>query len=73
MFYSDPVNNSLRIGDRSALVYEIQRLLISHGEVIQLDGLFNTETFNALKSIEEKNQLFTDGKLDAITLEYLLK
>lgn len=73
MFNSDPARNSLRIGDRSALVYEVQRLLIGHGDMIQLDGLFKIETFNALKTFEEKNLLFADGKLDAITLEYLLK
>ena len=73
MFNSDPARNSLKIGDKNALVYELQRLLISNGEKIQLDGLFKTETFEALKTFEEKNQLFADGKLDAITLDYLLK
>jgi hypothetical protein len=73
MFYANPIINSLRIGERSALVYEIQRLVIEKGDSIKHDGLFNIETFNALKSFEEKSQLFPDGKLDAITLEYLLK
>ena len=73
MFYANPASNSLRIGERSALVYEIQRLINENGNAIKQDGLFNVETFNGLKSFEEKNQLFPDGKLDAITLEYLLK
>jgi murein L,D-transpeptidase YcbB/YkuD len=72
-FYSNPNGNSLRLGERSALVYEIQGILISKGDVIQQDGLFRTETFNALQAFEGKNGLFPDGKLDAITLEYLLK
>jgi hypothetical protein len=73
MFYANPIANSLRVGERSALVYEVQRLIIENGIAIKHDGSFNAETFNALKSFEEKNQLFPDGKLDAITLEYLLK
>jgi len=73
MFYSNPVSNQLRLGERNALVYEIQKLLISKGDSIRLDGLFQIETFNSLKNFETKNALFPDGKLDAITLEYLLK
>ena len=73
MFYANPSANELRRGERSAMVYEIQRLLNEKGDSIEHDGLFNVETFNALKAFEEKNKLFPDGKLDAITLEYLLK
>ena len=73
MYYANPTGNALRIGERSALVYEIQRLINEKGDSIKHDGLFNVETYNALKAFEEKNQLFADGKLDAITLEYLLK
>lgn len=73
MFYMDPDRNAMRIGDRGALVYEIQSLLISHGDSIKHDGLFNTETFNALKAFEAKNGLMADGKLDALTLDYLLR
>jgi len=73
MFYANPNGNSLRLGERSALVYEIQKMLIDKGDSIKNDGLFRTETFNALKAFEEKNGLFPDGKLDGITLEYLLK
>jgi murein L,D-transpeptidase YcbB/YkuD len=72
-FYADPSQNSLRLGERGALVYEIQGILISKGHIIEHDGLYRTETFNALKDFEEKNGLFPDGKLDAITLEFLLK
>ncbi len=73
MFNANPSTNSLKPGERSALVYEIQRLLIQHGDSITQDGLFRTETFNALKAFEEKNGLFPDGKLDALTLNALLK
>lgn len=73
IFFSNPNGNSLRLGERSAMVYEVQGLLIKKGDSIQHDGLFSTETFNALQAFEGKNGLFPDGKLDAITLEYLLK
>ena len=72
-FYLNPERNSLRLGDRNGLVFEIQKILIGKGYQLENDGLFRTETFNALKSFEEKNGLFPDGKLDVITLETLLK
>ncbi|MDC8005179.1 peptidoglycan-binding domain-containing protein [Aureisphaera galaxeae] len=72
-FYANPKANELRLGEQNALVYEIQRLLIEKGDSIRHDGLFRTETFNALRSFEEKSGLFPDGKLDAITLDYLLR
>ena len=72
LFYQSPNSNQLIMGESSALAYEIQRLLISKGARLELDGLFLIETFNALKAFEEKCGLFPDGKLDAITLDYLL-
>ena len=71
-FYADPKGNELRLGDRNALVFEIQRILIAHGDSILHDGLFRQETFNALRNFEQANGLFPDGKLDALTLEKLL-
>ncbi|RMA66076.1 peptidoglycan-binding domain-containing protein [Ulvibacter antarcticus] len=73
IFNSNPIGNSLRLGERSAMVYEIQGLLIAKGDSIVHDGLFRAETFTSLKNFEEKHKLFPDGRLDAITLEYLLK
>ena len=70
MFKDNP--NSIRLGEGSPMVYEIQRLLIDKGYQIEHDGLFKNQTFNALKSFEEKHGLFVDGKLDAITLSILL-
>jgi len=72
-FYLNPESNSLRLGDRNALVFEIQKILIGKGYTLENDGLFRTETFNALKSFEERNGLFPDGKLDVLTLEALLE
>ena len=72
-FNNDPKENSLRLGEKSALVFEIQKLLNAKNQPIKIDGVFNTETFTALKNFEEQNSLYADGKLDALTLHYLLK
>lgn len=71
MFYVNPMANSLRLGERSALVYEVQRLLNEKGATIEHDGLFSSETFSALKAFQEKNGLFANGKLDALTLSLI--
>lgn len=73
MFYDNQQAHQLRLGERSAVVYEVQRLLNEKGDSIRHDGYFNTQTYNALRAFEEKEKLYVDGKLDAITLEYLLK
>ncbi len=73
MFYANPSENSLRLGQRGALVFEIQRLLNEKGDSIKQDGLFKQETFNALQGFEDRMGLLPDGKLDALTLSYLLQ
>ncbi|GEQ84946.1 hypothetical protein ULMS_04540 [Patiriisocius marinistellae] len=64
---------TLHVGNKGALVFELQRLLNNKGEVIKIDGVFNTETLNALKAFESKKGLYVDGQLDAMTLDYLLQ
>lgn len=73
IFYDNPQANSLRLGERSAVVYEVQRLLNEKGDSIVHDGYFSSQTYHALRAFEAKHNLYSDGKLDAITLEYLLK
>ena len=73
MFYSSPRENTFKLGEKNALVYEVQRILIEKGDTIRHDGLYRLETQTALKNFEENNNLFPDGKLDALTLEALLK
>ncbi len=63
----------LRLGDKGVLVFEIQRILNKKGASIKQDGLFKEETFQALKDFESKEGLYVDGKLDFLTLEYLLR
>ena len=43
------------------------------GYEIPIDGLFRDITFNAVRVFEEKNGLFPDGKIDMLTLEYLVQ
>lgn len=73
MFSENPASYSLRLGERGAFVYEIQKLLIEKGYEIPLDGLFRNVTFESLKNFEEKQGLFPDGRLDAITFNRLLE
>lgn len=73
IFLENPASNSLRLGERGAFVYEIQKILQKKGYEIPLDGLFRNATYEALKSFEEKQGLFPDGRLDAITLDRLLQ
>lgn len=64
---------NLRIGNQGPWVYELQKILTSEGYPIAVDGKFKTETHNAVKDFEYKNQLYPDGILDALTLHKLLK
>ena len=54
-------------------IQNLSRFLKEKGYDIPTDGLFREVTFNTIRSFEEKNALFPDGKLDLLTLEYLLK
>ncbi len=55
-----------------ALVYEVQKLLYRVGYKIVIDGLYNTETEEAMKAFEKSNELMPDGKLDLLSLELLI-
>lgn len=72
-FKSNPEKYSLKIGDFSSFVYELQKILVKKGYNIPVDGLFKQTTIEALGAFEQKNGLFPDGKLDAVTLDYLLR
>ena len=73
MFYINPLQNEFKLGERSALIYEVQRILIETGASIAHDGHYRAETQTALKKFEEQNGLFPDGKMDALTLDALLR
>lgn len=65
-------NHEIRPGVRSALVFEIQQILIKKGYSIPLDGIYRLETSNAITDFEQKNGLFPDGITDRLTFEALL-
>jgi hypothetical protein len=60
------------LGDNSAFVYEIQKLLKTKGYDVPVDGVFKDLTTAAIIDFEAKHTLFPDGKLDVFTLEALL-
>lgn len=66
-------NTNLKLGESSAFVYEIQKLLVKKGFDISVDGVYKNITSDAIKSFEVKNNLYPDGKIDLLTLEALLK
>ena len=66
------VSNTVKLGDKSAFVYEIQKLLKAKGQDVIVDGLFKENTTDAILAFETKNKLYPDGKLDVFTLEKLL-
>ena len=72
MFSRNVSKNGLQIGNTGALVFEIQKRLVSKGYNIEVDGVFHLETFEAIKAFEEKNNLFADGILDELTLNRLM-
>lgn len=72
-FKSNPEKYSLKVGDYSSFIFELQKKLVEKGHNIPIDGLFRDITFNAVRSFEEKNGLFPDGKVDLLTLDYLLR
>jgi len=73
MFDSERSKNGLRLGSSEAFISEIQKLLTNKGYDITIDDVFKNATLNALRLFEEKNGLFPDGKLDALTSEALLR
>jgi hypothetical protein len=69
----DDASKSLRIGDQSAFIYEIQKLLKNKGHDIPLDGVLRNITTEALMAFETKHGLYADGRLDVFTLEKLVE
>lgn len=68
----DP-STAIKTRDESTFIYEVQKKLVENGFDIRVDGIYWQETSDAIKSFEEKNQLFADGKLDALTVDLLIK
>ena len=64
-------NDKMVYGQKSALIYEVQKKLISKGIVVVNDGIYKLETLNGIKTFEEQNNLFPDGILDVLTLDAL--
>ena len=64
--------SKIRLGERSAFVFEIQKLLVKKGYDISVDGVYKNITQDAIYKFEEKNNLFPDGNLDVLTLDALL-
>ena len=66
-------NEKMIYGQKSALIYEVQKKLVANGLELTVDGLYKIETLNAIKTFEEKNNLYADGLLDILTLDALFE
>lgn len=66
------VSSTVKMGDKSAFVYEIQKLLKAKGHDVTLDGVYKDLTIEAIIAFETAHNLYPDGKLDLFTLEQLL-
>ena len=66
-------NIKLYNGSKNAIIYEVQKELNKRGHKIQIDGVYRIETFNAIKSFEENNNLLDDGLLDDLTIEMMFQ
>ncbi len=60
-------------GQEDSSVWELQKLLIARGFSIKLDGVYNDETTDAVKSFQQKNMLYPSGIADEVTISLLLK
>ena len=49
-FKSNPEKYSLRVGDNSSFIFELQKILVEKGYDIPTDGLFREVTFNTIRS-----------------------
>jgi len=67
------VGANLQLNNTGPMVYELQKLLIAKGYGIPLDGVFKTATLEALQAFEVSKDLYSDGRLDMLTLSYLLE
>lgn len=65
--------SQLRLGQRNAFVYELQKLLVNEGYDIPTDGVYAQITMDAIRKFEESKDLYPDGNIDILTLEALLK
>lgn len=66
-------NVNLYNGEKNAIIYEVQKRLVSLGDSIKIDGVYRIETLNAIKNFETKNNLLADGYLDVLTIDLLFK
>jgi len=64
---------NIQLNNTGPMVYELQKLLVAKGYDIPTDGVFKTVTLNALTSFEASKSLYPDGRLDTLTLSYLVE
>lgn len=71
--YKQLLNNKVlaKSGDKSSMVFEIQKELEKKGYQLSVDGEYRLETVEIIKDFQQKNGLFETGVVDALTLQKL--
>jgi len=60
-------------GDENKAVWEIQKLINQKGIKIRIDGIFNEETEQAVKKLQQQADMYPSGLIDEDFVRLLLK
>lgn len=60
-------------GDKGKVIWEVQKLISQKFEPIRIDGIFNEETEQAVKKIQQQKQIYPSGIIDEEFIKLLLQ
>jgi len=66
-------NQTFKKGDENKAIWEIQKLINQKGIKIQVDGIFNEETEQAVKKLQQQANMYPSGLIDEDFVRLLLK
>ncbi len=64
---------TIRQGASGEIVIQLQDLLAKDGSAIQINGIFDLATRNAVRACQKRNELLVDGIVGPITWMKLLE
>ena len=69
------INNRIvaQRGQESGTIFEIQKMLVTKGYDIPMDGIFREETYLAVQKFQQTRNLLPNGIVDMLTLKSLMK
>jgi murein L,D-transpeptidase YcbB/YkuD len=66
-------NQTFKKGDENKAIWEIQKLINQKGIKIRIDGIFNEETEQAVKKLQQQADMYPSGLIDEDFVKLLLK